>query len=85
VTFGAFQARPLTLATEPPSAQRMQVSSKPGRSGKIGRGSAARIAYLWCPDGFALLGHISEIEKAFAATSNTRNWNTVTKLASLSS
>jgi hypothetical protein len=34
---------------------------------------------------FALLGHISKIEKAFAVTSTTRNWNTVTKLASLSS
>jgi uncharacterized protein (DUF1697 family) len=40
-------------------------------------------AFLWCPKGFSVLVHTSEIEKTFAVIATTRNWNTVTKLATL--
>jgi uncharacterized protein (DUF1697 family) len=42
-------------------------------------------AFLWCPKGFSVLDHTSLIEKAFSVIATTRNWNTVTKLASLAS
>ena len=40
-------------------------------------------AFLWCPKGFSVLDHTSQIEKTFSVIATTRNWNTVTKLASL--
>ena len=40
-------------------------------------------AFLWCPKGFSVLDHTSMIEKTFSVSATTRNWNTVTKLASL--
>jgi uncharacterized protein (DUF1697 family) len=42
-------------------------------------------AFLWCPKGFSVLDHTSLIEKTFSVIATTRNWNTVTKLASLAS
>jgi uncharacterized protein (DUF1697 family) len=42
-------------------------------------------AFLWCPKGFSVLDHVSWIEKTFSVTATTRNWNTVTKLATLAS
>jgi len=39
--------------------------------------------FLWCPGGFSVLGSLSAVEKRLALSATSRNWNTVTRLASL--
>jgi uncharacterized protein (DUF1697 family) len=42
-------------------------------------------AFLWCPKGFSVLGLTRMMEERLGVSATVRNWNTVTRLARLSS